>query len=49
MQYFNPALLCKRADDAPEQPSSIENDQFGMFDRLSDDYGMTNAIDDVSN
>lgn len=49
MQYFNPELLHKRAADAPAQPSSIENDQFGMFDRLSDDYGMTNAIDDVSN
>lgn len=49
MQYFNPELLHKRAADAPAQPSSIENDQFGAFDRLSDDYGMTNAIDDVSN
>lgn len=49
MQYFNPALLHKRAADAPAQPSSIENDQFGAFDRLSDDYGMTNAVDDISN
>ena len=49
MQYFNPALLRKQAADAPAQPSSIENDQFGMFDRLSNDYGMTNDIDDVSN
>lgn len=49
MQYFNPGLLHKRAADAPAQPSSIENDQFGAFDRLSDDYGMTNAIDDISN
>lgn len=49
MQYFNPALLRKRADNAPAQPSSIENDKFQAFDRLSDNYGMTNAVDDVSN
>lgn len=48
MQYFNPELLHKRAADAPAQPSSIENDQFGAFDPLSENYGISNAVEDIS-
>lgn len=73
MQYFNPALLHKRAagyEDAMRtvteteerireaqelvknlkaQADSRQNDEFQAFDPLSENYGISNAIDDVSN
>lgn len=52
MQYFNPALLHKRADSAEEtlrkESVAQQNDNFNVFDPLSENYGISNAVEDIS-
>ena len=52
MQYFNPALLHKRADSVEEtlrkESDAQQNDNFNAFDPLSENYGISNAVEDIS-
>ena len=52
MQYFNPALLHKRADSVEEtlrkESAAQQNDNFNVFDPLSENYGISNAVEDIS-
>lgn len=52
MQYFNPNLLRKHADSVEgtlrKEGDSRQNDNFNAFDPLSENYGISNAVEDIS-